>query len=95
MISLAAFGANGGPSVNPAADLPTRLFASLAGWKAVMWNAQGGNYWWIAGLAGPHLGAVFGLWFYRFCIAAHKPEDNSLNVDPKADPMELERLNKA
>ena len=75
MISLAAFGSNGGPSVNPAADLATRIFASLAGWKPVLWSPLHGHYWWIAGLAGPHLGAIFGLWFYRFCISAHYPDN--------------------
>ena len=89
MISLAAFGHNGGPSVNPAADLAPRILASLLGWKPVMWTAQGGMYWWIGGLAGPHLGAIFGLWFYRVCISAHYPDP------PPADRMELERLNKA
>ncbi|KAI1301739.1 Aquaporin-10 [Halotydeus destructor] len=89
MISLAAFGHNGGPSVNPAADLAPRIFASLAGWGKVLWKAQGGKYWAIAGLAGPHLGAIFGLWFYRVCISAHYPEQ------PPARAVELERLNKA
>lgn len=89
MISLAAFGHNGGPSVNPAADLSPRVFASLAGWDSVMWKALNGNYWWIGGLVGPHLGAIFGLWFYRFCISAHYPDA------PPANSLELERLNKS
>lgn len=89
MVALAGFGHNGGPSVNPAADLAPRIFASLAGWDKVLWTAQGGNYWWIAGLVGPHAGAIFGLWFYRFCIGAHYPDQ------PVASALELERLNKS
>lgn len=85
MISLAAFGSNGGPSVNPAADLATRIFASLAGWKPVLWSQLNGHYWWIAGLAGPHLGAIFGLWFYRFCISAHYPDPPPVNRRDSGD----------
>jgi len=90
MISLAPFGVNGGPSVNPAADLPTRIFASIFGWGDVMWKGHGGHYWWIAGLAGPHLGAIFGLWSYRLFIGAHYPEEE----ETEANRLELERLNK-
>lgn len=98
MISLAAFGSNGGPSVNPAADLATRIFASLAGWKPVLWSPLHGHYWWIAGLAGPHLGAIFGLWFYRFCISAHYPDLPPINRRESADgtekaQVEMRRLN--
>lgn len=96
MISLAAFGSNGGPSVNPAADLATRIFASLAGWKPVLWSHLNGHYWWIAGLAGPHLGAIFGLWFYRFCISAHYPDSPPVNrrdsEDTEKAQVEMRRL---
>lgn len=95
MISLAAFGSNGGPSVNPAADLATRIFASLAGWKPVLWSPLNGHYWWIAGLAGPHLGAIFGLWLYRFCISAHYPDLPPLPVNRREstdDQTELRKL---
>jgi glycerol uptake facilitator-like aquaporin len=89
MVSLVAFGSNGGPSVNPAADLPTRIFASLVGFKGVMFAPQNGNHWWIVGLLGPHLGAIFGLWFYRFCISSHYPPPEPQNS------AEMQRLNKS
>jgi len=91
IVSLAAFGSNGGPSVNPAADLAPRIFASLVGWKHVLWSGHGGHYWWIGGLAGPHIGAIFGVWSYRFFIGAHYPEEEEEEVESK----EMERLNKA
>ena len=92
MISLAAFGVNGGPSVNPAADLAPRLFASLCGWRTVLWSGHGGHYWWIAGLAGPHLGAIFGVWSYKLFIAAHYPPEEEEDAQNR---VELERLNKS
>ena len=94
MISLAAFGTNGGPSVNPAADLAPRIAASLLGWGGVIWSPQGGHYWWIAGIVGPHVGAIFGLWSYRFFIAAHYPDDEE-DAERQRNAVELEGLNKS
>lgn len=92
MISLAAFGVSGGPSVNPAADLTPRIAASMMGWGSVLWKGHGGHYWWIAGIVGPHLGAIFGLWSYRFFISAHYPDDEE--EARHKNSVELEGLNK-
>lgn len=87
MVSLAAFGTNGGPNVNPAADFAPRLFASCVGWSSVLWH---GSWWWVIGLVAPHLGALFGLWIYRICIAAHYPDEEE--EENSRDRHELERL---
>jgi MIP family channel proteins len=91
MVALAAFGASGGPSVNPAADLAPRIAASMLGWGSHLWKGHGGNYWWIAGLAAPHLGAIFGLWSFRIFIAAHYNDDEE---ERNKNAVELEGLNK-
>ena len=91
MISLAAFGTSGGPSVNPAADIAPRIAASMLGWSGVLWKGHGGHYWWIAGIVGPHLGAIFGLWSFRFFISAHYPDEEE---ERQKNAVELESLNK-
>lgn len=85
MISLAAFGANGGPNVNPAADFPTRIFASCVGWSSILWHD---SWWAVIGLLAPHLGAIFALWVYRICISAHYPDEQ----DDAQDTHELRQL---
>ncbi|RWS26379.1 aquaporin-9-like protein [Leptotrombidium deliense] len=72
-----AFSGNGGPSLNPAADFPCRVFAWIAGWGAVIWAPLNGHYWYLTGLIAPHLGAAFGLLFYKVLIGAHFPRDSS------------------
>lgn len=86
MISLAAFGANGGPNVNPAADFPTRIFASCVGWAPILWN---GSWWLVIGLVAPHTGAIFALWVYRICISAHYPDEEGNDAQ---DTHELRQL---
>ncbi|RWS26378.1 aquaporin-9-like protein [Leptotrombidium deliense] len=90
-VSLAAFAGSGGPSVNPAADLPCRLFAHIAGWGDVIWKPGNGHYWYLSGIIAPHLGAAFGFYFYRVLIGAHVPSENQ---EDAVDLTELKKLNK-
>lgn len=74
MAIVLAFSHNGGPSINPAADIGPRLFASLIGWRHVVWSCQNGWYWLTTGLVAPHLGAISGVWLYKLFITNHYDE---------------------
>jgi len=77
MTVVAAFGVNGGPVLNPAADIAPRLFASCAGWAKVIWADQGGWYALVTSFLAPTLGGVFGGWTYRYLISNHYDHDGN------------------
>ncbi|RWS18007.1 aquaporin-9-like protein [Dinothrombium tinctorium] len=91
MVSLAAFSSNGSPSVNPAADLPCRIFAHLAGWGNVIWDPLYGHYWYLCGILAPHLGAILGLYLYRIFVGAHFAKENEREKHV-ADEQEMSKL---
>ena len=63
-----AYGLNCMAILNPARDLGPRLFTLIAGWGVASFQPIGGNYWWVAGVLGPHVGAVIGGWLYFLSI---------------------------
>jgi glycerol uptake facilitator protein len=62
-----SFGPNAGYAINPARDLGPRLFAWIAGWGDVALPGAG-YYFWIP-IVGPLIGAVIGVFVYKFFIA--------------------------
>lgn len=59
---------NCGAILNPARDLAPRLFTALVGYGWETFQPLGGNYWWLAGVVGPHLGAILGAWLYLLTV---------------------------
>lgn len=73
------FGLNCGYAINPARDLSPRLLTFMAGWGTEVFTY--GNefpFWWIP-IIGPHVGAIIGVWLYKFLVSIHWPpqEDES------------------
>ncbi|KAK2174880.1 hypothetical protein NP493_769g00011 [Ridgeia piscesae] len=68
---------NMGYPINPARDLPSRIFIALAGWGKEPFSVNNYNYFWIP-VVGPHLGAILGAVLYELCIGLQLPD-----VDPK------------
>jgi MIP family channel proteins len=62
-----AFSVNCGAIFNPARDLSPRLLTALLGYPAV-WTPIDGTYWLLAGVVGPHIGAIVGVFSYQFLI---------------------------
>lgn len=66
-MTCVAFSANCGAIFNPARDLAPRLVTALFGYPSV-WAPLGGTYWLLAGVVGPHVGAILGVFAYKFTI---------------------------
>ncbi|HET8980086.1 MAG TPA: MIP/aquaporin family protein [Solirubrobacteraceae bacterium] len=65
-----SFGANAGYAINPARDFGPRLWAWIAGWKAIAMPGNYGNvnwYFWIP-IVGPLAGGALGALIYDFGI---------------------------
>lgn len=62
-----AFSPNCGAIFNPARDLAPRLLTWAVGYSSV-WAPINGYYWLVAGVAGPHLGAIIGVFAYKLII---------------------------
>lgn len=62
-----AFSPNCGAIFNPARDLSPRLLTGLLGYEAV-WAPLQGTYWLLAGVVGPHIGAILGVFGYKWLI---------------------------
>ncbi|KAJ6222369.1 hypothetical protein RDWZM_000914 [Blomia tropicalis] len=72
---IMAFGLNCGPALNPARDVPARIFAYLIGYGSEVFNPQGGLYWLVGGLIAPHLGGIIGSYIYLLAYGLHvEPE---------------------
>ncbi|XP_078530855.1 aquaporin-7-like [Lissotriton helveticus] len=70
-----AMGMNSGYAINPARDLPPRIFTALAGWGSeVFW--AGNNWWWVPVVA-PLVGSVTGAFIYTLFIELHHPPEAS------------------
>jgi glycerol uptake facilitator-like aquaporin len=80
-----AYGYNCMAILNPARDLGPRLFTTVAGWGWASFQPLGGHYWWIAGILGPHLGAIVGGGVYLLTI------DHSLKPSSSHDDITLEK----
>ena len=64
-----AFSPNCGAILNPARDLAPRLVTSILGYSAPsVWSPVQGVYWLVAGVVGPHLGAILGVFAYKGLI---------------------------
>lgn len=64
-----AFSPNCGAIFNPARDLAPRLLTHLCGYLLPsVWSPLAGRYWLLAGVVGPHVGAVLGLFGYKLLI---------------------------
>lgn len=61
-----AFGLNCGAALNPARDFSPRLFQLISGygWKA--FKPVNSFYWLLAGILGPHIGAILAAWMHQF-----------------------------
>lgn len=62
-----AFAPNCGAIFNPARDLAPRAMTALLGYSTAF-APLSGLYWLVAGLLGPHLGAVLGLFGYKALV---------------------------
>lgn len=75
---ILAFGSNAGAAINPARDLPARLFAHFIG-LGDMWS----DCFWLTGSTlGPFLGAVIGAWAYYLCVEIHRIDDERTGSAP-------------
>lgn len=72
---IAAFGLNCGPALNPARDLPARLFAYMVGYGPEVWSPHSHLYWLFGGLIAPHIGAIVGAWLYHLGFGLHVPDE--------------------
>ena len=72
-VCIIAFGLNAGPALNPARDLAARILAFAVGYGPEVFNPNGGLYWIIGGLIGPHIGGIIGAWIYYLFIELHLP----------------------
>ncbi|XP_051786113.1 aquaporin-7 [Erpetoichthys calabaricus] len=66
-----SLGSNSGYPINPARDLPPRIFTAMAGWGTTVFSA-GNNWWWIPVVA-PMFGSVTGVLIYKVFIEMHHP----------------------
>lgn len=62
-----AFNPNCGAIFNPARDLAPRILTYLFGYQTA-WSPVEGLYWLTAGVLGPHIGAILGVFAYRLLI---------------------------
>lgn len=65
-----AFSPNCGAIFNPARDLPPRLVTAIFGYGPAVWAPLSGTYWLLAGVVGPHIGAIIGVFAYKWLIGA-------------------------
>lgn len=80
-----AFTPNCGAIFNPARDLSPRLLTAILGYPSV-WSPINGTYWILAGVVGPHIGAIIGHFSYKYLIGtaleANKRHLETLQQNP-------------
>ncbi|CAG2174030.1 unnamed protein product [Oppiella nova] len=86
---IMAFGLNCGPALNPARDIPGRIFAYIVGYGGNVFGPQDYVYWLIGGLIGPHVGAIIGAWLYYLFIELHL-EDESVDQNAQKEDILLQ-----
>lgn len=64
-----AFSPNCGAIFNPARDLAPRLVTAIFGYHNA-WSPLNGLYWIMAGILGPHIGAIIGVFAYELLIGS-------------------------
>lgn len=84
---LAAFGANGGPVINPAQDIAPRIYLGMSGWGASAFDLYHYYYFWFCGLVAPHVGACIGISLYQIMLAIGLREN--ANRRNKIQPIQL------
>lgn len=62
------FSTNAGAVLNPARDLAPRIFTAIAGYGWEPFKPLNYHYWYVAGLVGPHLGAIIGCYLYLWLV---------------------------
>lgn len=67
-MTCVAFFSNCGAIFNPARDLSPRLMTYLFGYGPDVFKPLDGTYWFVAGIIGPHIGAIFGVYLYKVFI---------------------------
>ena len=72
---ITAFGLNCGPALNPARDIPARLFAWMIGYGSEVWSPHSHLYWLIGGLIAPHIGGILGTWLYHLGLGLHLDDE--------------------
>ncbi|XP_076305267.1 aquaporin-9-like [Tachypleus tridentatus] len=72
---ICCFGFNCQASLNPARDLSPRIFTAMAGWGVDVFSFRNYNWFWVP-VIGPHIGAILGVWIYRFMVELHWPVDS-------------------
>jgi len=71
------FGLNCGNPINPARDLPPRMFLAIAGWGDLPFSWL--DYqWWFVPVVGPIIGAVLGTWLYLLLVGFHYPDEDNI-----------------
>lgn len=93
-----AFNPNCGAIFNPARDLPPRILSSMVGYPNV-WSPTQGWYWLTAGVLGPHIGAILGVFAYRLMIggalvAKRKHDLETQNLEMKQQQNQLGLMTK-
>ena len=75
---IVAFGYNCGPALNPARDIPARIFAYMVGYGPEIFSPHSGWYWLVGGLISPHIGGIIGSYVYHLGFGIHiEPELSS------------------
>lgn len=86
-----AFGLNCAATLNPARDLAPRIFTLIAGYGLSPFYPLNGNYWWLAGLVGPHIGALLGGLVYRLALDHGNLRRNSFYHVNKVEMRDMDR----
>lgn len=83
-----AFSPNCGAIFNPARDLSPRLLTYLFGYaQPSVWAPVNGLYWLVAGVLGPHVGAIIGLFTYKLLVSSSL--DAKREYEKKCGPLTL------
>ncbi|XP_074653469.1 aquaporin-9-like [Tubulanus polymorphus] len=72
---LSGFVGNAGAILNPARDLPPRLFTLMAGWGVETFSIRNYGYFWI-GIVAPIIGCIIGGLLYELLVELHWPQKN-------------------
>lgn len=80
-----AMGLNSGYAINPARDLPPRIFTAIAGWGLEVFRA-GNNWWWIP-LVAPMLGSIAGAFIYKLFVGIHCEPKHKSEPESKSEPV--------
>lgn len=77
-----AFSYNCGNPLNPARDLAPRIFTAMCGWGTAVFSFRAYNWFWVP-VVGPHLGAIVGVWIYKFAVDNHWRDADEVDADER------------